>query len=324
MAQKPKAEKSTWYTENKNQHGAASKFGQMIGDAFAAVVIDFIYEYLSSAHSEYILLEPDKGKKLVKLEMMGGTSRQMDNVITPKNSNDPVALFESKWLKDARHHNDKGAWILQLKEMRKRYPTVRGAAANLAGYWTEGVGVMFKSEAGIKMVLVATDDEVYSTLQEPLNIFLEKHDLPALVLDAAEIQQSLPRPWDLANCLMGLKETGELASIAKTWLNFLRDTAPEGTRTYGKDLIQKAIDELLSPLPEQPQVQTLEIALQIDTGNTIYQEFKDVEEAMDFIQAYFQNPQAILKKITPKTAPKQMQLDLDDEPPLEASADSPI
>jgi hypothetical protein len=78
----------------------------------------------------------------------------------------------SKWLKDARHHNDKGAWILQLREISKQYSTVRGAVAILAGYWTEGVGLMLESNAGVRMILVATDEEVYSTLQQPLNEYL--------------------------------------------------------------------------------------------------------------------------------------------------------
>jgi hypothetical protein len=88
---------------------------------------------------------------------------------------------------------------------------------------------MFKSEAGIKMVLVTTDDEVYSTLQLPLNSFLEKHNLPGFIFDVEQIRDSLPRPWDIANCLMELKETGDLPTIATTWLNFERGTNQDGT-----------------------------------------------------------------------------------------------
>lgn len=314
---------TTWYKES-NQHGASSKFGQMIGDTFANLVIDVISEYLKSTYADYILLEPEEGKKLVRLEMMGGTSRQMDNVIIPRNSTDPVALFESKWLKDGRHHNDKGAWILQLKEVRKRYPTVRGATANLAGYWTDGVGVMFKTEAGVKMVLVATDEEVYSTLQESVNKFLEKHNLTPLTLNVVEVRDSLPRPWDLANCLIEIQDSGELKKIARSWLKFKREEGQGGSIITGEDLVKLAIDELLNPLPDNPQIHKLEIALQIDTGNTIYHEFKDAEEAMAFIQSYFQNPQAILQKITPQKHPRQMNLNLEDDGPLEPSGDSPI
>jgi hypothetical protein len=50
-------------------------------------------------------------------------------------------------------------------------------------------------------------------------------------------------------------------------------------------------------------VEKLEIALQIDTGNTIYGEFTDYEDAMQFIENYFNNPDNILKKITPRRKP---------------------
>jgi hypothetical protein len=110
------------YTAN-SAGPAASKFGQMIGDAFANAVIDLIAEYLTEHFPEYTLLSG------VRLKMFGGTLREMDNIIAPKDSDDPVALFESKWLKDGRHHNDKGAWILQFREIHKNYATVRGAVA---------------------------------------------------------------------------------------------------------------------------------------------------------------------------------------------------
>lgn len=279
-------------------HGAASRFGQVIGDAFAEAVIALIKEHLSLEHPEYTLLEPEAGRQLIQLEMPGGTSRQMDNVVVPKGSSDPVALFESKWLKDARHHNDKGAWILQLREVRKKYATLRGAAAVLAGYWTEGVGVMFRSEAGIETVLVATDEEVYGTLQKPVNQFLAANQLPELPLNAEVIRTSLPRAWDLANCLEALKENGRMSLIAKQWLTFPRrefQSAP-----LGGDLVKAAVDKLLQPLPDTLRIERFEIALQIETGNTIYREFKDVEDAIAFIQTHFQDPKTVLDKITPR------------------------
>ncbi|HLV37374.1 MAG TPA: hypothetical protein VKY59_19805, partial [Spirillospora sp.] len=151
---------------------AASKFGQMIGETFEQVVFDFIDQYLAVSHPDYEILAPEEGKQIIALQTFGGTLRQLDTVVVEKESDDPVALLETKWLKDARHHNDKGAWILQLREVRKQYATIRGAAAILAGYWTEGVGVMLDTNAGIRMILVATDEEIYQTLHNPLNDYL--------------------------------------------------------------------------------------------------------------------------------------------------------
>lgn len=229
---------------------------------------------------------------MVLLEMSGGLQRQMDNVIALKNSKDPVALFETKWLKDARHHNDKGAWILQLREVRKKHATIRGAAAVLAGFWSSGVGVMLLNEGGIQMVWVATDEEVYSTLQGPLNEFLGED---SFVLDPVQMRKKYERPEDLLRFIEYLQETKQLDAIAKTWLEFEREQ-----NLKGEDLVKQAIDGLLAPLPEEPQIQRFEIALQINTGNTIYREFSDIEDAREFLEAYFQNPQAILEQITPK------------------------
>jgi hypothetical protein len=318
-AQRPRTKKqraAKTYTSSDGQ-AAASKFGQMIGDAFADVVYKYIQLYLSRAYPGYVLLEPELGKILVKLAMPGGTSRQLDNVISQVNSIDPVALFESKWLKDGRHHNDKGAWILQLKEISRHYPTVRGAVANLSGYWTEGVRMMFESEGRVNMVLVATDEEVYSTLQSAIDAHVASNQLDPLKLDDMRaIRDKLPRAWDLANCLVTLKASGTLAQIATSWLNFERTKNIEGKTILGKHLIEAAIDKLLRPLPEIPQIVSFEISLQVDSGNVIYRRFEDLEEAFDFIERYTGQPQAILEIITPRpkeSSTVQLELSLADQ-----------
>lgn len=282
---------------NSNTKSPASLFGQIIGDAFERVVIGLIAAYLAESHPDYELLQPHKGRRKITLDMAGGLKRQMDNVVIPKGSDDPVALLETKWLKDVRHHNDKGAWILQLREVRKKHATIRGAVAILSGYWTEGVGVMLMSEGGIKMVLVATDEQVYSTLQSPLDRFL---GADMFTLDAVTMRKSYPRPRDLLKLAILLEESGELDAIAASWLEFDRLRGSDGVVLKGSDLIKAAVDELLAPLPDSPAISRLEIALQIDTGNTIYEEFSDVEDVIEFLTRYWSNPQEILDRIMPK------------------------
>jgi len=261
------------------------------------VVINFIEGYLVESYPDYELLKPQEGRHIITLDMAGGLKRQMDNVVIPKGSDDPVALLETKWLKDARHHNDKGAWILQLREVRKKHATIRGAAAILSGYWTEGVGVMLMSEGGIKMVLAATDEQVYSTLQGPLDEFL---GTDTFTLDARTMRDSYPRPRDLLKLAIFLEATGKLNAIAASWLEFDRLQTSDGAVLKGSDLIKAAIDELLAPLPDNPAISRFEIALQIDTGNTIYEEFSDVEDVMEFLTRYWSSPQEILGRIMPK------------------------
>jgi hypothetical protein len=282
----------------KNPYGNVSRIGQLIGGAFEEVVIAFVKTYLTKTHPDYVVLNPKQGKKLITLEMSGGSRRQLDTIVTSKDSDEPVALLEAKWLKDARHWNDKGAWILQLREIKKKHPTVRGAAAILAGYWKEGVGVLLQNEGGVQMVIVATDEEVYLTLQPYLNQYLGNDTFQ---LDAKQIQSKFPEEHieNFYNFMNHLNETRILQEVAQTWLKFNRQDKNKIIVT-GATLIETAIDELLAPLPNTPPIQKFEISLQIATGNIIYEKFEDPEDVLNFIQEYTQNPAKILERITPK------------------------
>lgn len=277
---------------------AASKFGQMIGETLERSVIDYISGYLNESYPDYCVLQPQEGLHRLTLEMLGGVSRQMDTVIATRLSDNPVALLETKWLKDGRHHNDKGAWILQLREVKKKYSTIRGAAAILAGYWTDGVGLMLMSEGGIKMVIIASDKQVYESLQAYIDSYTDRHNLGSLKLVVAQCRNRYPRAWVLANTLIDMGED-RLKEVSDTWLGFVRRVGDQGKEICGRDLINKAIDDLLSPLPPNPRISKFELSIQIDTGNTIYLECADYEEALEFLQLYQQDPRNIIEKITP-------------------------
>jgi hypothetical protein len=263
----------------------------MIGEAFEVAVVGYIQRYLADYHPDYELLDPLAGKKALTLAMTGGLLRQIDNIITPKGSQQPVALLETKWLKDARHHNDKGAWILQLREIRKNYASIRGSIAILAGYWTEGVGLMLQNEGGVKMILVATDAEVYSTLQPHLDRFLGDH---TFALDAKTMRQSYPHPEKLAALVQHLKEHHLFDSLVASWFGFERLAGKTGLQ-----LIYQALDEVLVELVTSPQATRFEITIEVSSGNLIHKSFTDLEEAQQFLVDYA-NPANILKMISPK------------------------
>lgn len=290
---------------NDNQHGKASHIGQMIGESFETVVIKFIKSYLRKNHPEFAVLDPEQGKKLLTLDMPGGVKRQLDTVVAAIDSDDPVALLETKWLKDGRHWNDKGAWILQLREVRRNYPTVRGAVAILAGFWNEGFRVLLRNQGGVDMILVATDDEIYKSLQPHLDNFLGKRSFE---LDAKKIRNRFPENHVEAfdTFLIKFRDSGELYKLAKSWLNFNRILEPNNETFNGKFLIQRALDDLLSPLPESPKISAFEITLEIETGNLIHKSFNDVEELYDFIQNNVQNPATIRELISPKKRSKKI------------------
>jgi len=290
---------------DNNQHGRISHVGQLIGEEFENAVIKLIKSHLRKNHPLYVLLRPDEGKKLLTLHMPGGISRQLDTVVAPKGSDDPVALLETKWLKDGRHWSDKGAWILQLREMRKNYPTVRGAAAILAGYWNEGVRVLLQNQGGgIEMILLATDKEIYQSIQPHLDKVLGKNSFE---LNARKIRGRFPEQYvDIFDdFLIAFKDSKELDKLAKAWLNFPR-LDNDGHEVAGKQLVKNALDNLLRPLPPNPKINNFEITFEIETGNLIYRKFKDIEELLDFINENTSDPKKILDQITPKPSKKQI------------------
>jgi hypothetical protein len=91
-----------------------------------------------------------------------------------------------------------------------------------------------------------------------------------------------------------------LYKLAKSWLSFKRDIESSDETVNGKILIQRALDNLLSPLPAKPKIRAFEITLEVETGNLIHKSFGDLEELLDFIQNNAQNPARIRELISPK------------------------
>lgn len=296
MTKRSLNQKRTRFTRN-SAGSAASKFGQMIGSAFETVVLDAIEAYLQSHHPAYEIVQAGV---LSALDMFGGKSRQVDNVITPVDSDDPVALLETKWLKDGRHHNDKGAWILQLREIRKRYATIRGTAAVLIGFWTGDVVIFLMNEGQVEAVLVASDEQVYETMQPHLDRHLSLNELDPLILDAQQIRNKYARAWDLANFIQWLDGEGKLLPLADSWLQLVHPSQPGVT---GEQKLWQALDTFLDPLPDAPRIAQWEITLQTETGNLIHRKFDDFEEMQDFLLNRT-TPEEIRRQITPKKRPK--------------------
>ncbi len=157
---------------------------------------------------------------------------------------------------------------------------------------------MFRSEGGVHSALVATDEEIYSTLQNPINEVLATLNLPPFVFDARLIRKRLPRSEDMQRALMILKQSGQLADIASTWLYFPR--LVEGRAIMGKDLILEIFNDLLAQ-PTRVNSKRMSLTMEVTTGNLLHFEADDMELMFEFIKTYWGNSDAILDKITPKT-----------------------
>jgi hypothetical protein len=157
---------------------------------------------------------------------------------------------------------------------------------------------MFRSEGGVKTVVVATDEEVYQSIEQPINQVLVAQNLAKFKFDAKEIRQRLPRADELLFAMDELAKNRQIVQIAKTWFGLQRIVGDQ--QVNSGDLVRAALNELLSPLPEQPKILTYEITLNVDSGNVIHYEFRDSEEAMAFISDFAHNPQLIMNAILPK------------------------
>jgi hypothetical protein len=104
--------------------------------------------------------------------------------------------------------------------------------------------------------------------------------------------------------MIDLYESGALATLADQWLTFQRETFPDGRVLTGRDLVTRALDDLLRPIPDKPSVTGYDITLEVETGNLISAHFDDWEALQEFLHLHRTDPRAILDKITPKPAPK--------------------
>ena len=125
--------------------------------------------------------------------------------------------------------------------------------------------MLLKNEGGgIDMILVATDDEVYKSLQPHLDKALMEDSFQ---LEAKQIRGRFPAKYVevFDDFLIKFRDSGELYGLAKTWLNFSRYIVSTDETINGKILIQRALDDLLKPLPANPKVTNFEITFEIET-----------------------------------------------------------
>lgn len=154
------------------------------------------------------------------------------------------------------------------------------------------------------MILVATDEEAYNSIQPYLDRALGEK---TFTLNARQIRSRFPEQYVdvFDDFLVSLKETGELNKLAKQWFKFPR-TDLDGNQTNGQELVRRALDFMLQPLPANPKINNFEITLEVETGNLIYRKFKDLEELLDFINQNVTDPAKILEEISPKPTIRQI------------------
>lgn len=178
----------------RNAKSHASSLGQWIG-SIVSDGVSIVWEEILIEYEEYLLMQPERGQKQTYLFNTRGQKKEVDDIICDKKNN-PIVISESKWLKDARHLNDKGAWVALMSEIKQQNNTVKGAISILAGPWNSG-GNMDALNQVVRVILINTDDvyailnkfgieieidntrNIYKNPSEPLNKFMDLIDIYA-------------------------------------------------------------------------------------------------------------------------------------------------
>lgn len=139
-----------------------NSLGQWIGyfiDEGTTAILEEICPELSTA-KQNIDYGPKEGESQIKLKNTLGQEKQIDHII--KINSQMAILVESKWLKDKRHLNDKGAWVLMMSDILLENPQLKGTVVVLAGPW-EGMRSVIEKRAKIAII---PEDRVYETLNK--------------------------------------------------------------------------------------------------------------------------------------------------------------
>lgn len=140
-----------------------NSLGQWIGyivDSGTSAVLDEIVGELIKETGRKFIAVPQKGEKTIRLKNSLGQDKQIDHAV--KESDVYKLIVESKWLKDQRHLNDKGSWILMMGDILLENKNLKGIVVVLAGPWESMRGVI---EKRAEAVIVPTQ-EVYDCLSE--------------------------------------------------------------------------------------------------------------------------------------------------------------
>lgn len=151
--------------------------GYIVDDGTSAVLDEVVAELVEETGRKFIAA-PKKGEKTIRLKNSLGQNKQIDHAI--KENDIYKLIVESKWLKDQRHLNDKGSWILMMGDILFENKNLKGIVVVLAGPWESMRSVI---EKRAEAIMVPTQ-EVYDCLSGcgidiPLDLLRNAYKDPA-------------------------------------------------------------------------------------------------------------------------------------------------
>mgnify|MGYP001342511507 CR=1 FL=1 len=190
-------------------------------------------------------------------------------------NNRPLLAAESKWLKDGRHLNDKGAWINDLpNSLIPANPTIKGIFALLAGPWRDSRTTIRMEAQGMRVVLIDYDEMV--GFLKGIGLQYEQSDSKG-GKRLLNTKKTLLQFCDIEEEILMNDE-----DPYTVWANKLMEyKSRTSTKTIGEEIMEKLIDILDSDLTLK--IEGFQLTINSDRGPVIIDVDRrtDVTELMD-------------------------------------------
>lgn len=244
-----------------NVTNGGSAIGEAIGHYMEMVVQKHIENFLNENYNCHFIRQTGynsiTGKTSKKLLLYDeyGNDYDIDGLITDESMR-PLVLLESKYIRYKKHNRDKGSWICNAHSaIRKRYSSIRGSIAVLAGSW---------SKSSLRMI--ASYD---------VNYFVIGFDKIADLL----AEKGIDFRW----------EEKEYSKALLAWRQYCQLSEEEKLEIAVKmvDEIKDSLDGVLRDLLDENKAREVKkIAVEIKTtkGEYLRYVFNAVSEAIEFLE----------------------------------------
>lgn len=243
-----------------------------LGEALGDLMEERIGEILKKSGSKHGCFVDTHGKrkgvrerKTLKLEDAWGISHGLDFVVEDSEeeavAGNPLAVIESKFLKDAKHNWDKGSRLAVAHyNLERTYPTLNKSVAVLAGIWTDNSLDMIRS-FGVDIIRVKKKEWIKATKEFGINIEWGKE------MDVAR------KSWDKF-CNLSQNETEEL-----------KEKLVEPVEKQIKEIIPEALEAEKA----EETISRIELGLHTDTENFYFVPFDSIEEVTEFLEKVYES-----------------------------------
>lgn len=239
-----------------------SAIGEAIGARMEIVLQEFIKGLMNKYNCHFLTssgYNPQTGKTKKKLLLKDnfGNDYNIDGVITDEHMC-PLVLLESKYIRYKKHNRDKGSWICNAHSaIRRRYASIRGSIAVLAGNWSK-TSILMMESSDVNIFLIQFDYIVSLLKEKGIDFNWDEND-----------SSKAREAWNKYSQLSEDDKT----DIAEKMINVVKIN------------IEKVLDSLLQPEISR-EVKYIIAEIHASTGEIRRLRFKTVSEALAFFEDF--------------------------------------